>query len=82
MKQEAGMRVERSTEVVEFMEDLFGQVGTADNSSCHDIGMAVQIFGAAMQGEIKTPFRRPKIDRACKCIVYYRNEIMGFGKFN
>ena len=50
--------------MVELVRDPFDQIGTANDSACHNIGVAIEIFCAAMEREVKTPLRGSEIDRA------------------
>jgi hypothetical protein len=48
MQQEACVRIERTAEMAERAIDFFDQFGPPDRGARDDIGMTIQILGAAM----------------------------------
>ncbi len=82
MQQVTGMRIKRSTQMIKPVLDLMHYIRTTNNRPCNDIGMAVEVFRTAVQGDIETPFRWSKVDRARKSIIYQRDEVMRSGKFD
>src|SRR5262249_17313062 len=69
VQQKSRVRIERAAEMVELLFDLRNERCLADDGSPDDVGMPVEIFGGAVDREVKTVFGRPKVDRAREGIV-------------
>src|ERR1700732_1408501 len=74
MQQEARVRIEAAAKMVLRMRDALDQVRAPDHRARDDIGMAVQILGAAVQRKVEADFRGTKINRAGERIVDDRDE--------
>jgi hypothetical protein len=82
MEQEAGVRIEHATQVVEFVRNLFNQLRASDHCAGHDVGVAVQVLGATVQRQVEAGLRRAKIDRACEGVVDDRHEVVRSGELD
>ncbi len=45
-EQKSGVRIKRSAKVVQFVRDLFNQIGAAYTSACYNMRMTIEVFGA------------------------------------
>ena len=82
MEKETGVGIEGAAEVVELVRDFFDQISSSNDSPGHDIGVAVEVFCAAMEGKVEAPFGRPKIHGARKGVIDHRNKPVARSEFD
>src|ERR1700731_4703593 len=63
MKQEARMRIENPAKMIQGMRHAFDKFRASDYGAGDDIGMSVEVLGAAMQRQVEADFRGTKINR-------------------
>ena len=63
------MGIQRASQMVQLVRDLFDEGRAANNRAGHDVGVAVEIFRAAVQRQIEPPLRGPEIHRTGKGVV-------------
>jgi len=51
-----------------------------DNGPCDDVGMTVEVLGAAVERQVKTVIDGTKVDRAGKGVVDHRHQFVLFGE--
>ena len=56
------------------------QVARSDRAASYDIRMSVQVFCAAMQGEVKADLQGAEVYRGGKGVVDHGDEVVGLGK--
>ena len=74
MEQEGRVGVQRAAQVVQRVVDLADVPVGADHGPGHDVGVTIQILGAAVQGQVESPFQGPEIDRGGEGVVDDRDQ--------
>jgi len=62
LQEKAGVGIEGGAEVELEMLDLADELLRADDRAGHDVAMAVEVFGGAVEDEIETDLQGPEID--------------------
>ena len=78
MQEIARMRIQCAAEMIKFVFYLLDDVGPSDRHARNDIAVPIEVLCAAVQGEVKTDFRRPEVDWASKRVVYHGHKLVRF----
>ena len=80
VQEEAGVRVERPSEVVQLVPHLLDQGRRPGDRARDDVGVAVQVLGAAVEDQVDADGRGPEVHRARERVVDQGHEPVRLGE--
>src|SRR6516165_1332923 len=69
VQKETSVGIKRTAEMAQFSIDLVNEDGAPNDRPSHDVGVAIEIFGAAVERQVEAPFSRAEIDGAGESVV-------------
>ena len=70
MQEKAGVGVETSSQMIQAMCDLLDFGLRSDHHTCNDVRVTIQIFGRAVEFDVKADVQGPEVDGRTEGAVY------------